>query len=177
MAGLFNQSEKMNNLLFVGLLGAAVLSYILFISILFYTNSLTVYYLQVITLILIIFGPAVFSLISQNFKKSLLLAFLIPVVIFVPFNSYLLFLDSVWPFPKVVIFTPPENDLMAYGKIILQYAAFAVGGAVSVWLAQSYQPENEEKEGKQKYLNLFYYGLILFLIVYVILVMFSGFYR
>ncbi|MBZ3935390.1 hypothetical protein [Methanimicrococcus blatticola] len=175
MAGLFNQSEKTNNILFVVLLLGQIISYGLFISFVFYTSNLTVYYFQVITLLILIFGPAVYTLISQNLKKSLLFSLLVPVILFLPTHPYLEFLESIRPFYSVVIFNPSDMDLLYYKQILLQYSAFAVGGMLSSVLAYSYQPDKDEITWKTKIpFNLL---LLFFLVIYGLFLIFSGFYR
>lgn len=174
MTGLFNQSEKTNNFLFAVLVIGQILSSGLFISFVFYTGNLMVYYFQIITLLILVFGPAVYALISQNLKKALLFSLVVPVVFFFPTTFYLEFLESIRPFYSVVIFDQSDKDLLYYGKILLQYSAFAAGGIISSWLAFSYQPDKETARKIKIPFNLL---LILFLIGYAVFVVLSGFYK
>jgi hypothetical protein len=173
MTSLFNQSEKTNNLLFIALAGTAFLSYLMFYILHFYTGSLMVYYLQVLPLIVLIFSPAIYALVSQNRKKSLLFSLIIPLFLFMPYHLLFDTLRSLHPFYTVVIHSPPVMDLAFYGRILLQYLIFAAGGLISSVLCLSYQPERNSR----KVSILLNYAIPLFLIIYAFYVMFSGFYK
>ncbi|WP_316559026.1 hypothetical protein [Methanimicrococcus stummii] len=163
MTGLYNQSEKTNTIVFIILAVVYVICFSVYFKSYHFSHTYERVALGIFTTILI-FGPVLYGLYSQNVKKSFLFAILTACPFLVSAFLGLLAMINGDFFNNFYLFV---------GSYLFSFAVFLVTGILTAWLGATYQPGKVIEIGFSSYKLpvyslLFLAGLIVFSFLFLI---------